>query len=50
MKSYPGRKAARLYRVIRRQAARIARLKREIRKLKREMLLWKRNGKNTPRV
>lgn len=37
MKSFPGRKAARLYRIIRRQAARIARLRKEIEKLKRRM-------------
>lgn len=37
MRGVPGRKAARLYRIIRRQAARIERLKKEIRKLRKRL-------------
>lgn len=37
MKVFPGRRTARLYRIIRRQAARIERLRKEIKKLKRRL-------------
>lgn len=37
MKGIPGRQTRRLYRIIRRQAARIERLRKEIRKLKRRL-------------
>lgn len=37
MRRFPGRRVVRLYRIIRRQAARIARLRQEIRKLKRRL-------------
>ena len=37
MKGFPGRRTARLYRIIRRQAAKIAMLRKEIKKLKRRL-------------
>jgi hypothetical protein len=37
MRRFPGRRVARLYRIIRRQAARIEKLRKEIRKLKRRL-------------